>query len=97
MCNINRRRQFDTVAELRTLLENLPGGMNVTICGQRGGFCHETEDRTGICLDYSEPEECYGEESEIPEESTWRKQLLDRQNNMMRLLQEYTGETEEKA
>ena len=61
MFDKERREQFYTVGELRSLLENWSDSTPVSICGESFGWFHANEDNSGITLDYSDLEESYGD------------------------------------
>ena len=49
--DIRKRRTFQTVGELRALMNHLPARTRVTICGDINCFFHEDEDGRTVCLD----------------------------------------------
>ena len=51
MYDIRKRRGFQTVGELRAMLNHLPAHTRVTICGDLNCFFHEEQDSSLICLD----------------------------------------------
>ena len=51
MYDIRKRRGFQTVGELRSMLNHLPAHTRVTICGDLNCFFHEEQDNSFICLD----------------------------------------------
>lgn len=51
MYDIRKRRGFQTVGELRAMLNHLPARTRVTICGDLNCFFHEEQDGSLICLD----------------------------------------------
>lgn len=60
MYDINRRAQFETVADLKRLLAEVPDETKVYITGANGWF-HIEEDESVICLDCEDLEDCYEE------------------------------------
>ncbi len=59
MFDITKHSAFQTVGDLRELLSRLPAETRVCICGDINCFYHEEEDRSTICLDCEDLEECY--------------------------------------
>ena len=51
MYDIRKRRGFQTVGELRAMLNQLPAHTRVSICGDLNCFFHEEQDGSLICLD----------------------------------------------
>lgn len=74
MYDIRKRRGFQTVGELRAMLNHLPARTRVTICGDLNCFFHEEQDSSLICLDCEDLNGHYEEamedmlSKEIPEE-----------------------------
>lgn len=64
MYNINRRKQFGTVGDLKKLLENISDDTKVVICGDDYCCFHIEEDESVICLDCEDLDECYEIEEE---------------------------------
>lgn len=62
MYNINRRKKFSTVADLKKLLSTVPDEAKVVICGDDYCWFHIEEDESVICLDMEDLDECYDEE-----------------------------------
>lgn len=62
MYNIEKRKQFQTVGELKQLLEGLSNETKVVITGDDNCWFHIEEDETIICLDCEDLEDCYEEE-----------------------------------
>ena len=58
MYDINKRTTFDTVGELKKLIENVPDNTKVYVIGSSGWF-HIEEDKTAICFDDTCLEDCY--------------------------------------
>lgn len=85
MYDIRKRRGFQTVGELRSMLNHLPAHTRVTICGDFNCFFHEEQDNSFICLDCEDLNDHYEEamesmlSRETPEErdrhleSLWKK------------------------
>jgi len=65
MFDIRKRKAFQTVGELRTLLNRLPAETTVCICGDANCFFHEETDGTIICLDCEDLREHYEEALEM--------------------------------
>lgn len=74
MYDIRKRRGFQTVGELRAMLNHLPAHTRVTICGDLNCFFHEAQDNSLVCLDCEDLNDHYEEamedmlSKEIPEE-----------------------------
>lgn len=51
MYDIRKRSGFQTVGELRAMLNHLPASSRVSICGDANCFFHEERDGSLICLD----------------------------------------------
>lgn len=66
MFNIQKRDTFQTVGDLRVLLSHLPAETRVCICGNANCFYHEEQDRSAICLDTEDLEDCYEEAGSSP-------------------------------
>ena len=64
MYNINKRKQFETVGDLKKLLEELPNETKVVICGDDYCWFHIEEDGSVVCLDCEELDDCYEIEEE---------------------------------
>ena len=64
MYNINKRKQFDNVGDLKKLLEKLPDETKVVICGDDYCWFHIEEDGSVVCLDMEDLDECYEIEEE---------------------------------
>ena len=62
--DIRKRRTFQTVGELRALLNHLPARTRVTICGDLNCFFHEAEDGRTVCLDNEDLDYQYEEAME---------------------------------
>ena len=50
MFDIRKRKAFQTVGELRALLNRLPAYADVYICGDANCFFHEQADRSSILI-----------------------------------------------
>ena len=61
MYDINRRKQFKTVGELKDLLKNIPDETEIIVCGNSGeaGYFHIDTEGTLICLDYDQLDDAY--------------------------------------
>jgi len=59
MFDMKRRSGFQTIGELRTLLNNLPGSARVTICGDANCFFHVETDSSIVCFDCEDLNEHY--------------------------------------
>lgn len=62
--DIRKRRTFQTVGELRALLNHLPAHTRVVICGNLNCFYHEDEDGRTVCLDSEDLDYQYKEAME---------------------------------
>lgn len=51
MYDITKRKQFNTVGELKELLKNIPDETPISITGAPNSWFHTTEDESIICLD----------------------------------------------
>ena len=71
MYDIRKRRGFQTVGELRVMLNHLPAHTRVSICGDLNCFFHEEQDSSLICLDCEDLNDHYEEamESMLSKES----------------------------
>ncbi len=61
MYDIRRQRVFQTVGELRAMLNHLPASTRVSICGNANCFYHEEHDGSLICLDCEDLHHYYAE------------------------------------
>lgn len=59
MYDINERKQFSTVGELRQLLASLNDDTKVLVTGDDYCWFHVEEDQSVICLDTEDLEYCY--------------------------------------
>ena len=64
MYDIRKRNGFQTVGELRAMLNHLPANTRVSICGDANCFYHEERDGSLICLDCEDLNYCYEENLE---------------------------------
>lgn len=64
MYNINKRKQFETVGDLKKLLASIPDETKVVICGDDYCWFHIEEDESVVCLDCEDLDECYEIEEE---------------------------------
>lgn len=69
MFNINKRKAFLTVGDLRALMNDLPAETRVCICGDANCFYHEEQDGSAICLDCEDLQEYYDENDAPSEEN----------------------------
>ena len=61
MFDIRKRKAFQTVGELRTLLNALPADTRISICGDINCFYHEEQDGSLICFDCEDLRNQYNE------------------------------------
>ena len=59
MYDIKRRKNFNTVFELKKLLAGLPDDSEICICGDSNCWFHIEKDESVICLDNEDLEESY--------------------------------------
>ena len=59
MYNIKMRNQFETVGGLKRLLEDVPEDTKIVICGDDNCWFHIENDRSVVCLDNEDLEDCY--------------------------------------
>lgn len=57
--DLSKRKQFETVGDLKELFKDVPDDTLVYITGTNGWF-HIEEDESAICLDSEDLEDCYG-------------------------------------
>ena len=69
MYDINKRKQFKTVGELREILNDIPDDTQVLICGEDYGWFHIEQDGSVVCLDNEDLECCYEEAEETIDKS----------------------------
>ena len=62
MYDIKKRKQFDTVGDLKKLLDTIPDETKVVICGDDYCWFHIEEDESVVCLDMEDLDDCYDEE-----------------------------------
>ena len=65
MYNINRRKKFNTVGDLKELLKDIPSETKIVITGDDYCWFHIEEDESVICLDCEELDDCYEIEEEL--------------------------------
>ena len=65
MYNINKRKQFNTVGDLKKLLAGIPDETKIVICGDDYCWFHIEEDESVICLDCEDLDDCYETEEVI--------------------------------
>ena len=68
MFDINKRKAFLTVGDLRVLTNDLPAETRVCICGDANCFYHEEQVGSEICLDCEDLQEYYNENTAFAEE-----------------------------
>lgn len=61
MFDIKERKQFNTVGELMELLKHIPSDTKICITGDDFCWFHIEQDRSVICLDCEDLEDCYEE------------------------------------
>lgn len=61
MFDITKRKQFETVGDLKRLFATIPDETKIYISGTNGWF-HIEEDRSIICLDCDNLCDCYDDE-----------------------------------
>ena len=64
MYNIDKRKQFATVGELKQLLANVSDDAKIVITGDDYCWFHIEEDESVICLDCEELDDAYEIEEE---------------------------------
>ena len=62
MYNINKRKQFNTVGDLKELLKDIPSETKIVITGDDYCWFHVEKDGSVVCLDCEDLDECYEEE-----------------------------------
>lgn len=62
MYNINKRKQFNTVGELKELLKDIPSETKIVITGDDYCWFHIEGDESVVCLDCEDLDDCYDEE-----------------------------------
>ena len=62
MFDINKRKQFDTVGDLKRLLADIPDETKIVVTGDDYCWFHIEEDESVICLDVESLDDCYEEE-----------------------------------
>ena len=71
MYDITRRKQFDTVGDLKELLKNVSDDTKIVVTGDDYCWFHIEEDNTVVCLDVEELDDAYDDRMEIwPTQST---------------------------
>lgn len=70
MFDIDKRKSFLTVGDLRALTNDLPAETRVCICGDTNCFYHEEQDGSAICLDCEDLQEYYEENTVLAEKSS---------------------------
>ena len=64
MYNINKRKQFKTVGDLKKLLANISNETKIVITGDDYCWFHIEEDESVICLDCEELDDGYDDDEE---------------------------------
>ena len=64
MYNINKRKQFNNVGDLKKLLTEIPDETKVVICGDDYCWFHIEENESVVCLDCEDLDDCYEVEEE---------------------------------
>ena len=64
MFNINKRKQFNTVGDLKKLLADIPDDTKIVITGDDYCWFHIEEDESVVCLDCESLDDCYDEDDE---------------------------------
>ena len=64
MYNINKRKQFETVGDLKKLLAEVSDEVQIVITGDSYCWFHIEEDESVVCLDCEDLEDCYEIEEE---------------------------------
>lgn len=67
MYDINKRKQFKTVGELKEILNDIPDDTQVLICGEDYGWLHIEQDNSVVCLDNEDLECCYEDAKDLEE------------------------------
>ena len=62
MYNIKRRKQFETVGDLKKLLADVTDETRIVVTGDSYCWFHIEEDESVICLDVEELDDAYEEE-----------------------------------
>lgn len=68
MYNIKKRKQFNTIGELKEILKNISDDTKVFVCGEDYCWFHIEQDGSVVCLDNEDLEECYEEDLEETKE-----------------------------
>ena len=61
-----KRKQFETVGDLKELLKNIPDETKVVVTGDDYCWFHIEQDGSVICLDVEELDDVYGKYNETP-------------------------------
>jgi hypothetical protein len=59
MYNINKRVSFETAGDLKELLAEVPDETKIVICGDDNCWFHIEEDKSVVCLDMEDLDDCY--------------------------------------
>ena len=63
MYDVTKRKQFETVGDLKELLKNIPDETKVVVTGDDYCWFHIEQDGSVICLDVEELDDAYNEEN----------------------------------
>lgn len=64
MYDITKRKQFDTVGDLKELLKDLSDNTKIVVTGDDYCWFHIEEDGSVVCLDVEDLDDCYEIEEE---------------------------------
>ena len=64
MYNLNKRKKFSTVGDLKKLIASASDNTKIVICGDDYCWFHIEEDESVICLDCEDLDDCYEIEEE---------------------------------
>ena len=59
MYNIDKRKQFENVGDLKKLLASVPDDTKIVICGDDYCWFHVEEDESVVCLDMEDLDDGY--------------------------------------
>lgn len=59
MYDINKRTNFETAGDLKQLLAEVPDETKIVICGDDNCWFHIEEDKSVVCLDMEDLDDCY--------------------------------------
>lgn len=63
MYDLTKRKQFETVGDLKELLKNIPDETKIVVTGDDYCWFHIEQDGSVICLDVEELDDAYNEEN----------------------------------